>query len=78
MEHLNGAGVEGVTFHTMRHSWASWQVQAGTSARVLMDMGGWASMQMPNEYTHLDPGHLLWSGHRHVSVRAQRPRTGLR
>jgi integrase len=52
------AGLEGVTFHTMRHSWASWQVQAGTSARVLMDMGGWASMQMPNEYTHLDPGHL--------------------
>jgi hypothetical protein len=23
-----------------------------------MDMGGWASMQMPNLYTHLDPGHL--------------------
>jgi hypothetical protein len=23
-----------------------------------MDMGEWASMQMPNLYTHLDPGHL--------------------
>jgi hypothetical protein len=23
-----------------------------------MDMGGRASMQMPNLYTHLDPGHL--------------------
>jgi integrase len=51
-------GLAGVTFHSVRHSWASWQVQGGTSARVLMDMGGWASMQMPNLYTHLDPGHL--------------------
>jgi integrase len=26
-------GLAGVTFHSMRHSWASWQVQGGTSAR---------------------------------------------
>jgi integrase len=51
-------GLPGLTFHTMRHTWASWQAQAGTTARVLQDLGGWSSTQMPNHYTHLDPGHL--------------------
>ena len=51
-------GLAGVTFHTMRHSWASWQVQAGTPLRILQEMGGWASLQMPAMYSHLDPGHL--------------------
>lgn len=52
------AELDGVTFHTMRHSWASWQTQAGTPTRILQEMGGWASAQMPQLYSHLDPGHL--------------------
>lgn len=53
------AGLAGVTFHTMRHSWASWQVQAGTPLRILQELGGWASIDMPaRNYSHLDPGHL--------------------
>ena len=52
------AGPEGVTFRTMRHSWASWHTQAGTPPRQLQDLGGWASLQMPMLYSHLDPGQL--------------------
>ena len=51
-------GLEGVTFHSMRHSWASWQVQGGTPLMMLKEMGGWASLEMPMRYAHLDPGHL--------------------
>jgi integrase len=51
-------GLEGVTFHSMRHSWASWQVQGGTPLRALQEMGGWASLAMPVRYSHLEPGHL--------------------
>jgi len=51
-------GLEGVTFHSMRHSWASWQVQGGTPLRALQEMGGWATLAMPMRYSHLEPGHL--------------------
>jgi integrase len=51
-------GLPGVTFHTMRHTWASWQTQAGTPPRILQELGGWASLEMPQLYSHLNPGHL--------------------
>ena len=51
-------GLPGVNFHSMRHSWASWQTQAGTPLRMLQELGGWADVQMPQRYSHLDPGHL--------------------
>lgn len=51
-------GLEGVTFHSMRHSWASWQVQGGTPLRALQEMGGWMTLEMPMRYSHLEPGHL--------------------
>lgn len=52
------SGLEGVTFHTMRHSWASWQVQAETPLKMLQELGGWATLEMPLRYAHLSPGHL--------------------
>jgi integrase len=51
-------GLAGLTFHSMRHSWASWQVQAETPLRILQELGGWKSLQMPQRYSHLNPGHL--------------------
>jgi integrase len=57
-EACKAVGLEGVTFHSMRHSWASWQTQAGTPPRQLQELGGWADLQMPMRYSHLDPGHL--------------------
>jgi hypothetical protein len=48
-------GLPGVTFHPTPFPGQAGRFRAITSARVLMDMGGWASMQMP----HLDPGQLF-------------------
>ncbi|MDD2885820.1 MAG: tyrosine-type recombinase/integrase [Dechloromonas sp.] len=38
------------TFHDLRHTWASWHRQAGTSCDELKDLGGWKSRQMVDRY----------------------------
>lgn len=52
------AGLPGLRFHDLRHTWASWQVQAETPLSVLQEMGGWSSHEMVRRYAHLSPGHL--------------------
>jgi integrase len=53
------AGVTGLRFHDLRHQWASAHVQNGTPLKVLAELGGWASTQMPDRvYGHLSPNHL--------------------
>jgi integrase len=52
------AGCPGLRFHDLRHTWASWQVQAETPLSVVQEMGGWASFEMVRRYSHLSPGHL--------------------
>lgn len=48
----------GFRWHDLRHTWASWHVMAGTSLQALMELGGWASMDMVLRYAHLSPDHL--------------------
>lgn len=57
-EAVEAAGFPGLRFHDLRHTWASWQVQAETPLSVLQDMGGWQSFEMVRRYAHLSPGHL--------------------
>lgn len=52
------AGLKDVNFHTLRHTWASWHVMAGTPLEVLMKLGGWSRMEMVLRYAHLAPGYL--------------------
>lgn len=52
------AGLAGLRFHDLRHTWASWQAQAGTPLYAIREMGGWASDSMVRRYSHLTPGHL--------------------
>lgn len=52
------AGVPGLRFHDLRHTWASWQVQAETPLSAVQEMGGWSSFEMVRRYAHLSPGHL--------------------
>jgi integrase len=47
-----------VSWHTLRHTWASWHVMAGTPLQVVMELGGWTSYQMVLRYAHLSPDHL--------------------
>lgn len=50
---LRRAGLEGVRFHDLRHTWASWHMAAGTDGVVLQKLGGWSSAQMVSRYAHL-------------------------
>lgn len=55
---LRKAGINDFRWHDLRHTWASWHVQAGTPLHVLMELGGWSSLDMVMCYAHLSAGHL--------------------
>ncbi|WP_409449688.1 tyrosine-type recombinase/integrase [Candidatus Igneacidithiobacillus taiwanensis] len=55
---LQRAGIEDFRWHDLRHTWASWHVQSGTSLSRLQEMGGWESVEMVRRYAHLAPEHL--------------------
>ena len=46
-------------WHDLRHTWASWHVQAGTPLHVLQELGGWESVEMVRRYAHLSSDHLV-------------------
>jgi integrase len=52
------AGIEGINWHTFRHTFASWAVQNGVTLHELMELGHWKSYAMVLKYAHLAPGHL--------------------
>lgn len=53
------AGIERTfRWHDLRHTWASWHVQSGTSLQELMELGGWATFDMVLRYGHLAADHL--------------------
>ena len=54
---LARASIKDFTWHGLRHTWASWHVQAGTPLAVLKELGGWASLEMVQRYAHLSPDH---------------------
>lgn len=55
---LRRAGITDFRFHDLRHTWASWLVQAGVPLSALQEMGGWESIEMVRRYAHLAPAHL--------------------
>jgi integrase len=52
------AGLPWLRWHDLRHTWASWHVQAGTPLHVLQELGGWKSLAMVQRYGHLTTDHL--------------------
>lgn len=61
---LKRAGIENFRWHDLRHTWASWHVQNGTSLQELQQLGGWASFDMVLRYAHLSSNHLLKAAER--------------
>jgi len=55
---LKRASIEDFRWHDLRHTWASWHVQAGTPLHVLQELGGWESVEMVRRYAHLSSEHL--------------------
>lgn len=43
-------GIENLSAHDCRHSWATQAVAGGTDAFALRDAGGWSSLAMPSRY----------------------------
>jgi integrase len=55
---LKRVGIEDFRWHDLRHTWASWHVQAGTPLPVLQELGGWQVLEMVLKYAHLASDHL--------------------
>ena len=51
-------GIGNFRWHDLRHTWASWHVQAGTPLHVLQELGGWECVEMVRKYAHLSSEHL--------------------
>ena len=58
-------------FHDLRHTWASWHRQAGTSCDELKDLGGWKSRTMVDRYAKFATENL-----RVAAARIERKRGG--
>ena len=61
---LKRAGIDDFRWHDLRHTWATWQRQAGTSTHELQRLGGWRTGAMVERYAHLAPEHLAIAARR--------------
>ena len=52
------AKLEDVTFHTLRHTFASWAMMRDVSLKELQELLGHSSLAMTMRYAHLAPEHL--------------------
>ena len=66
---LDRAGIENFRWHDLRHTWASWYVQNGTSLQELQQLGGWSSFEMVLRYAHLSSEHLRSAANRIGMIR---------
>ncbi len=55
---VKDAGLQDVTFHTLRHTAASWMVQRGVPLYQVGQVLGHKSLAMTQRYAHLAPEHL--------------------
>lgn len=63
-----------VTWHTLRHTWASWLIQAGATPRDLMELGNWKTEAMMRNYAHLASGNLAVAAGRIPLLQFAEPR----
>ncbi len=52
------AGLPHVRWHDLRHTYASWLVQAGQPLTAVRDLLGHSSLAVTHRYAHLAPAHL--------------------
>lgn len=61
---LERAGIADFRWHDLRHTWASWHAQNGTSLQGLQMLGGWSSFEMVLRYAHISSYHLRSAANR--------------
>ena len=65
-------GLEGITFHTLRHTCASWLAQApGVQALSIRDLLGHRSIAMTDRYMHSDQADIHDAVGRLEPIRSQ-------
>jgi integrase len=52
------AGLEGLRWHDLRHTWASIARQRGLPPELIQELGGWKDPRMVQRYSHLSTDHL--------------------
>jgi integrase len=70
LEAVKRAKLKDFRFHDLRHTWASWHRQAGTSTDELKDLGGWKSRVMVDRYAKFATENLAAAASRIESVGA--------
>lgn len=70
---IEKAGLPGVRFHDLRHTWASWLAQAGVDPQHLKTLGGWSTLAMVERYSHLNVEHLRAAADRIPSTFSLQP-----
>lgn len=63
------AGLGDLRFHDLRHTWASWHRQNGTSCDELKELGGWKTRSMVDRYAKFATDHLALAASRIESGR---------
>ena len=58
MPALERAGIQGATWHTLRHTFASRAVMGGVDIRTVQELMGHSTVTMTMRYAHLSPAHL--------------------
>jgi len=67
------ARLEGLRFHDLRHTWASWLAQSGVDPQRIKRLGGWSTMAMVERYAHLGVDHLRDAAERIPSTFSAQP-----
>lgn len=52
------AGLEGIRWHDLRHSWATILGESGIPEQEIQKLGGWKDARMVKRYSNLSVGHL--------------------
>ncbi len=65
------ANIQGVTWHTLRHTFASRLVMAGVGLKTVQELMGHKTIAMTARYAHLSPGHKLSALEKLVAPRTE-------
>lgn len=66
---LERAKIKDFRWHDLRHTWASWHIQNGTTLQELQILGGWSSFEMVLRYAHLSSDHLQAAANKIVGAK---------